>query len=189
MEVNNGDDVDKKKTIPVQDDSQPSQMPSLVCIEYPGVVNNPDKAIQTLGGLKNIGLVLSEPNRRLELRFRVDDIYCKPTCGERHQCSSFVIKVKRKKLKQGVKNKPEYIHTTSFVGQVTSCFKFNNLCDFQYLPMQKENGKPGHVSIYPQVFFKKLVSSDWVDREAPLFIPPAVFSRMDVPQDYQFRRE
>ena len=59
----------------------------MVCIEYPGVVENPEKAVRTLGGLDNIGLVLSEPNRRLELRFRSEDVYCKPTCGERHQCS------------------------------------------------------------------------------------------------------
>ncbi len=63
------------------------ESPGLVCIEYPGVVENPEKAVRTLGGLDNIGLVLSEPNRRLELRFRSEDVYCKPTCGERHQCS------------------------------------------------------------------------------------------------------
>lgn len=175
-----------------EEEAVPAQAvdPGLVCIEYPGVVQNPERAIRTMGGLKNIGLVLSEPNRRLELRFRVDDIYCKPTCGERHQCSSFVIKVKRKKLKSGIKNKPEYIHTTQFVGPVTSCFRFNNLCDFQYLPMQRgDAGQPQHVSIYPQVFFNKLVGSEWIEQQAPLFIPPAVFSRMDVPQDYQYRRE
>ncbi|XP_023324634.1 general transcription factor 3C polypeptide 5 [Eurytemora carolleeae] len=164
------------------------ESPGLVCIEYPGVVENPEKAVRTLGGLDNIGLVLSEPNRRLELRFRSEDVYCKPTCGERHQCSSFVVKVKRKKLKKGVKDKPEYIHETKLVGLVDSCFRFSNLCDFQYLPMEKdEEGKLS--SLYPKVFFQNLVSSDWIEKEAPLFIPPAVFSRMDAPQDYQFRRE
>jgi len=161
----------------------------LICIEYPGQVDNPDRAIKTLGGLQNIGMVLSEPNRRLELRFRTDDVYCKPTCGERHQCSSFVIKVERKKLKPGIVDKPEYIHTTKLVGLVTSCFRFSNLCDFQYLPMAKKAETNQLASIYPEVYFNKLVGSDWIDKEAPLFIPPAVFSRMDVPQDYQFRRE
>ena len=36
----------------------------LICIEYPGQVDNPDRAIKTLGGLQNIGMVLSEPNRQ-----------------------------------------------------------------------------------------------------------------------------
>ena len=92
----------------------------------------------------------------------------------------------RKKLKAGVKDKPEYIHTTKLVGLVTSCFRFSNLCDFQYLPMTKDESG-GQVSIYPEVFFKGLVGSDWIEKEAPLFIPPAVFSRMDVPQDYQVK--
>ena len=38
----------------------------------------------------------------------------------------------------------------------------------------------------------KLVDSSWLDQApaaTPLFIPPAAFSRMDLPQDYQFRRE
>ena len=36
----------------------------LICIEYPGQVDHPDRAIKTLGGLQNIGMVLSEPNRQ-----------------------------------------------------------------------------------------------------------------------------
>jgi len=172
----------------VEEDEDEAGDAGLVCVEYPGVVVNPERAIRTLGGLQNIGLVLSEPNRRLELRFRSEDIYCKPTCGERHQCSSFVIRVQRKKLKAGVKNKPEHIHTTSFVGLVGSCFRFNNLCDFQFLPMQKDADSK-LVSIYPEVYFQNLVGSSWTEKEAPLFIPPAVFSRMDTPQEYQYRRE
>jgi len=164
------------------------EAPRLVCVEYPGVVENPTRAIQTLGGLNNIAQVLSEPNRRLELRFRTEDVYCKPTCGERSQSSSFVVKVQRRRLKPGVKNKPEFIHTTNLVGLVSSCFRFSNLCDFQYLPMDK-NEQNEQVSIYPEVFFNRLVTSEWIERTAPLFIPPAVFSRMDVPQDYQYRRE
>jgi len=175
------------------DDGSTEENSGLVCIEYPGVVQNPEKAIKTLGGLRNIGQVVSEPNRRLELRFRPDDIYCKPTCGERHSCPSFVIRVKRKRLKahlRGKSDKPEYINTTENLGMITSCFRFSNLCDFQYLPTEKtESGE--HRSIYSEVFFNKLVPSSWVERDtpAPLFLPPAVFSRMDVPQDYQFRRE
>ena len=96
--------------------------------------------------------------------------------------------MKRKKLKKGVKDKPEYIHETKLVGLVDSCFRFSNLCDFQYLPMEKdEEGKLS--SLYPKVFFRNLVSSDWIEKEAPLFIPPAVFSRMDAPQDYQVCRD
>jgi len=177
----------------VDDDGSTEESSGLVCIEYPGVVQNPEKAIKTLGGLKNIGQVVSESNRRLELRFRPDDVYCKPTCGERHTCSSFVVRVKRKRLKahlRGKSEKPEYINSTENLGMITSCYRFNNLCDFQYLPMEKTNTGE-HKSIYQEVFFNKLVPSSWIERDTPppLFLPPAVFSRMDLPQEYQFRRE
>merc|ERR1712142_691752 len=76
-------------------------------------------------------------------------------------------------------------HTVEVQGAVTDCYRFNNLCDFQYLPMSES-----HASIYPQVYSgSTLVSSSWLDAPAPLFTPPAAFSRMDLPQDYQFRRE
>jgi hypothetical protein len=63
------------------------------------------------------------------------------------------------------------------------------MCDFQYLPMEKErvegDGEGRLVSIYDQVNIDRLVTTSWLNTPAPLFIPPAVFSRMDVPQDYQ----
>ncbi len=42
---------------------------------------------------------------------------------------------------------------------------------------------------FVQVFPDSLVNSSWVEEPAPLFLPPAAFSRMDLPQDYQYRRE
>jgi hypothetical protein len=53
--------------------------------------------------------------------------------------------------------------------------------------MEKKEGEgEGRlVSIYDQVNIDRLVTTSWLNTPAPLFIPPAVFSRMDVPQDYQ----
>ena len=141
-----------------------------------------------------IGQVLEEPNRRLELRFRPQDVFSKPTCGERQADTSFLIKVKRKKLKAGVTptaDKPLTKCDVSVEGIVTDCYKFNNMCDFQYLPMVYDRETNSHTSIYSQVYpgNESLVPSSWLEQSAPLFIPPAAFSRMDLPQDYQFRRE
>lgn len=46
--------------------------------------------------------VYSEPNRRLELRFRPDDVYCRPACSDQHKTTGLLlsIKVTRKKKKQ-----------------------------------------------------------------------------------------
>ena len=165
--------------------------PSLVCVEYPGMVRDVSAMIETLGGLDNIGRVVSEPNLRLELRFRPDDVFCKPTCGERStDTNSFLLRVKRMRNKKDpTKTKIE----TEIVGTVATTFKFQNLCDFQYLPMQRreENGEKKYESIYDSVYFDRLIDSSWLEdkRASPLFLPPAAFSRMDVPQDYQYRRD
>ncbi|XP_077268995.1 LOW QUALITY PROTEIN: general transcription factor IIIC subunit l(2)37Cd [Temnothorax americanus] len=71
----------------------------LICIKYPGNVVNVDKAIETLGGISAISMTVDVPNRRLELRFRPDDGYSKPTCGDRHSTNGFLLRVRVKKNK------------------------------------------------------------------------------------------
>ncbi|GAB1862390.1 General transcription factor 3C polypeptide 5 [Camponotus japonicus] len=69
----------------------------LICINYPGNVVNVDKAIETLGGISSISMTADASNRRLELRFRPDDGYSKPTCGDRHSTIGFLLRVRMKK--------------------------------------------------------------------------------------------
>lgn len=64
---------------------------------------------------------------------------------------------------------------------------FSALCDFQYLPMEKNpdhraggDGDP-YRSIIDQVVPQKLVSLDWLDEPSPIFMSPPLFSRMDMP--------
>merc|ERR1712013_85000 len=169
-----------------------SQLPELVCVEYPGIVNNTGKMIETLGGLETLAQVMEEPNRRLELRFRPDDVFCKPACGERSPASSLLLRVKKKKLKAGRegKGKPAVKFETSIEGVVPTTYRFGSLCDFQYLCMERKDDE--FKSLYPQGYFGKsgLVSSSWIETpDVPLFLPPAAFSRMDLAQEYQYRRE
>lgn len=167
------------ESMPISDDI------SLVGIEYPGIVERIPNMVSSLGGLKTLSKVFGEPNRRLELRFRPEDIFCKPTCGERTNETAFLLKVKRKRNK---KDPTKFKFVPEIVGVVDVAFKFTNLCDFQYLPMVKEE-TGGYQSIYEDVYFNKLVESSWLESPSPLFLPPAAFSRMDCPQDYQYRRE
>ncbi|KAK7083317.1 General transcription factor 3C polypeptide 5 [Halocaridina rubra] len=84
--------------------STPSKLRQFVCIEYPGLVNNVDNMLKTLGGVEKISEVYCEDNRRMELRFRPNDVYCKPTCGERHNSTALLLRVVRRRKK---KKKPE----------------------------------------------------------------------------------
>ncbi|KAG5345715.1 TF3C5 factor, partial [Acromyrmex heyeri] len=72
----------------------------LICIKYPGNIVNVDKAIETLGGISSISMTVDVPNRRLELRFRPDDGYSKPTCGDRHSTNGFLLRVRINKNKE-----------------------------------------------------------------------------------------
>ncbi|XP_076160281.1 general transcription factor IIIC subunit l(2)37Cd isoform X2 [Ptiloglossa arizonensis] len=68
-----------------------------ICIKYPGNVINSDKAIKTLGGICGISTAVNTPNRRLELKFRPDEPYCKPACGDRYNTKGFLLRVRVKK--------------------------------------------------------------------------------------------
>ncbi|XP_007425265.3 general transcription factor 3C polypeptide 5-like [Python bivittatus] len=68
----------------------------LVCVEYPGVVQDVGKTLLTLGGEEEVSRIYADPTKRLELYFRPKDPYCHPVCANRFPTSSMVLKVKKK---------------------------------------------------------------------------------------------
>uniref|UniRef100_A0A8D9AJL1 General transcription factor 3C polypeptide 5 n=1 Tax=Cacopsylla melanoneura TaxID=428564 RepID=A0A8D9AJL1_9HEMI len=105
------------------------------CIYYPAIVKNEEKAIHTLGGRMHLSEMISSFNGHMDLKFRPDDPFCKPTVGERVNVTGLLLKlriVKKRKKKSG--------ETVSVVpqvlGSVTSWFQFKNMCDYQYLPVK-----------------------------------------------------
>ncbi|XP_045108931.1 general transcription factor 3C polypeptide 5-like isoform X2 [Portunus trituberculatus] len=184
-----------------------------VCIEYPGLVENVDNMINTLGGLEKISEVYCEDNRRMELRFRPNDVYCKPTCGERHNTTALLLRVvrrkKRRKKRTGeevgqaantgdamnvspaTSEQPSQVFPlrTELVGVVHTTYKFNSLCDFQYLPLVTCEDGLQQMCVYDQLVPQGMERADWLNQPAPLYLPPAAFTRMDTPQDYRYRKE
>lgn len=63
------------------------------------------------------------------------------------------------------------------------------MCDFQYLPFQrKENGS--YESILDKLVVKPFMArSEFLARDTPLFLPPVLFSRLDMPQKYSFEAD
>ena len=163
----------------------------LICIEYPGDVQNVDKMVETLGGSDNVNEVFSQPNRKLELRFRPNAIGCKPTCGEPMASeSNKSILIKAKLLKNVKTGQTKIVH--EIIGPIDTIYNFQGLCDFQYLPMAHEgNGVYSDISekvAPPHVLETKDELMEKNDN-IPLYLPPLAFSRTDTPQDYNFRRE
>lgn len=165
----------------------------LIGVEYPGTIQSNEKMLQTLGGYDHINSTFSQNNRKLELKFRPNAPGCKPTCAERQKATSLVIKVKE--LKNSKTGETKIVH--ELIGCVDSIYKFNGLCDFQYLPMN--HNKNEYESFKEQVSFpnihqsKELPSAKEISQEDnknnPLFLLPTSFSRMDTVQDYCFRRD
>ncbi|KAI4484588.1 hypothetical protein M0804_007154 [Polistes exclamans] len=96
IEENNYEEEENEYIGPVLPDGHRFDR-KFTCIKYPGNVVNPDKAIKTLGGIEAISTAVDTPNRRLELRFRPNDGYTKPACGDRHSKMAFLLRVRVKK--------------------------------------------------------------------------------------------
>lgn len=71
----------------------------------------------------------------MELRFRPNDIYCKPACGDKIVTTSLLLKIKVKKKFRNADapcssksaDAPQSISfTTSIIGVVDSVYKFNS---------------------------------------------------------------
>ncbi|CAH1391876.1 unnamed protein product [Nezara viridula] len=163
------------------------------CIEYPGIVKNVDKALETLGGTSEISKVCSKTNRRLELRFRPNDVFCKPACGDRYKTNGIILKIKVVKRKSENGEEIGLIKNCEILGRVTTSFKFKSICDFQFLPMMKM--PDGCLEDISESLLPKRVDGDhlrqWLGSPASYFLPPAAFSRIDSQSlnTYMFRRD
>lgn len=122
---------------------------SLIAIEYPGLVRNPEKMVQTLGGIEELSKGFQE-RQKLELKFR-NNFYAKPVLSsEPNETTGILLKVKVRKSKKNPKEKPKCI-STELIGTVSTIYKFNSFADYQFLPIQK-NEKTGETeNIYKDI--------------------------------------
>lgn len=102
---------------------------NLIGVEYPGRVENVDNMIRSLGGLTNISkVVCNMDKKRLDLKFRPDDVYSKPIYGDLKSSSGLLIKVVKRRRKSNVAgpSNSDSIDepTIEILGIVRSMFKF-----------------------------------------------------------------
>ncbi|XP_067328086.1 general transcription factor 3C polypeptide 5 isoform X2 [Anolis sagrei] len=165
----------------------------LVCVEYPGVVRDPEKALLSLGGEEALTRVYADPSRRLELYFRPKDPYCHPVCANRFPASSMLLRVKRrtrrKRAGAGGERAEEAVSIqVEVLGIVSTVYKFQGMSDFQFLAAQScPGGAPR--SLYDRVRLLQPEKEAFFMGRLPLYIPPPIFSRLDTPVDYYYRPE
>lgn len=132
----------------------------LVGIEYPAFVKNVDKMMETLGGIEELSKEFTE-NQRVQLKFHPKNVYCKPTFGDRIECTGLLLKVKIRKSKKHPEQKPEIL-STDIVGQVTSMYKFTSMCDYQYLPIQKNQTTGETECFYDDIVPQGILEPKWL---------------------------
>ncbi|XP_046542986.1 general transcription factor 3C polypeptide 5-like [Haliotis rubra] len=129
-----------------------------VCVDFPAHVQNVDRALETIDGIRGVFKAYKDENKRLEMRWRKDDIYCKPMYGDRH-------------------NTTKKCDVTMFTA----------MADYQYLPVErKEDGSCRN--LLPELHLTGLTGrEEFLSRDVPLFMPPMIFSRIDTPVEYLYR--
>ncbi|CAH0556532.1 unnamed protein product [Brassicogethes aeneus] len=146
----------------------------LVRVEYPGIVKNLSKALETLGGNLALELAVADPKTRLELRFHPKNKFNKSTVGERDFNPGLLIKINQNTLEYEV------------VGSTVINFTFNRISDFQYLPLvetpcELQTFKAEY--IYDNIFPKEIPTLKWFTqretKEQKRFFMPSVFSRFE----------
>lgn len=168
-------------------------------VEYPGSVKNPDKALDTLGGIESVTKVNNSQKDRLELRFRKKDPLAHPAYGDRTPKKCLVLRIK--KLRNDT-------FSLEAVGKIQTSFKFETLAEFQYLPIRRTNATdslnssdlkdgvnikrtqaslfPSYVSILDDILPIKDPFDNTLKNfnpDAPLLLLPAVFSRFDTARE------
>lgn len=187
----------------------PKEAQSLLMIEYPGIVKNLDKALDTMGGIDTIDRVFKSEKDRLELKFRKADPLAHPAYGDRVTKKSLVLRIRRQTTGDSRRGKPEESTIdVQVLGKVQTGFCFEALAEFQWLPMQRTNMveqikpnllhegitlrrtteslKPEYASILDDILPIKNPFDNTLktfNPDAPLLVLPAIFSRFDTPRD------
>lgn len=168
---------------PTSETNTLNDVTKLVCVQYPGIVKNVDKAIETLGGLEQLQIATGNVKTNLELNFRPTSLYSKPSVSEKDTKPLLLVKVRYKKSEENEKATNEVIDY-NVVGMSALSFKFNRLCDFQYLPLlpKEPTEKEDQLEyIYKKIVPSTLPSANWINDNAdvPLFFPPTTFSKLN----------
>ncbi|XP_077442446.1 general transcription factor 3C polypeptide 5 [Vanacampus margaritifer] len=156
----------------------------LVCVEYPALVSNVNKMLETLGGAATVSETFAQPNRRLELRYRPQDPFCHSLCGNRFSSSNLLLRVRRRVRKRD--SKVAEINM-EILGVIGTTYKFQGMADYQCLAVHCQDGK--HTSLYNKIILRKTEKQEFFKQPMPYFLPPAIFSRLDTPVDYFYRSD
>ncbi len=182
---------------------------SQVIVEFPGNVINDGAALDSFGGEEGLSTALAATGTMLPLRFRPKDPLSHPVFGDFTATTSLVLKVTKKvsrgnagersgqsenrKRQREERSEPEV--KTEVVGKVSNMYRFSGLADFQFIDhagaakkkrMEEQGAEDGDGEEYDLHVDVGKILDEQADEELQL-VPP-IFSKIDIPQDYNFKQ-
>ncbi|OBZ84692.1 Transcription factor tau subunit sfc1 [Choanephora cucurbitarum] len=106
------------------------------CVEFPGHVKRPERAIKMMGGQKAIADAIVNTSV-VELRYRDTNTFAHPIKGDIVPTSKLLVKVtrrvkKKKQQQEEEEEEEEGPYTIEMMGTVSKTLRFRALADFQY---------------------------------------------------------
>ncbi|WKX95660.1 hypothetical protein Q1695_012262 [Nippostrongylus brasiliensis] len=175
----------------------PPEVPQteFVVIQYPGLIKNLDRALETLGGLPKISQNHFS-GHALELRHTPDNPYTSATVSEKKTDATVTSGTLRLVMEFRRKKKKPQTMEVNCLGLVNYVYTFETMCDFQYLPLKKRAESDAFDDLIPRLIPRDLPSAlCWWERPdeypgyTPLFLPPYQFSRYNTPSTRILCRE
>jgi general transcription factor 3C polypeptide 5 (transcription factor C subunit 1) len=168
----------------------------LTVVHFPLIVkHDPQKALQMIGGENAVTKVSNDESKFLELRFRPNDPMSHPTHGDHTKTNNLLLRVRRKR---DPITRKFTIENVDLIGKVKHSIQFRGMVDFQLLQPKVQLAtardkptikKEEDVDMENEVNVQDL-SSSFIEKEfttETLNLPPPIFSRFDIPQEYTFR--
>ncbi|KAK4511326.1 uncharacterized protein ATC70_012541 [Mucor velutinosus] len=171
----------------------PIEKKKFLCVEYPGYVKKPERAIKTLGGESALSEALSN-NWQVQLRYRAKDIFSHPINGDVLDSCKLLVKVTRrvkrsKKTGEVVEDDSPWQHQV--VGTVEKTVRFRALADFQYIVPKDDKIRQLKTAISGgdvETIMNYKIPVDDDDFENLRNIPPPVFTTVETPFNYSYKQ-
>jgi general transcription factor 3C polypeptide 5 (transcription factor C subunit 1) len=158
-----------------------------LCVTFPGNVVNIEAAMDALGGIRTLMQTFNSSQKRPQLKFRPGDTGCIPVWGSKHQASHMLLHVKKRRHRytDSKEEHPRDDPSIKFLGIVDTVFHFSTPADFQFIPPGLR-GDPISMQPVHNLSTTEIQGDEVLDKKQSLYIPPAVFSNMDKPLNYQY---
>ncbi|KAJ2963002.1 hypothetical protein NQZ79_g1959 [Umbelopsis isabellina] len=157
-------------------------------VEYPGRVNNVDKALNNIGGIASLTRNHKQNSKEIELKFRPNDPFSHGIVGNVVSTKNLLLKVTRQVKKSNPEEQVGDVKA-EILGQIRKTCRFRGLADFQFLvPPENRIAKVKKAVVecdVDQMMQFNAAEDDYKNLE---LVPPPLFTRLEFPFDYSYQQ-